>query len=937
MNRIFHYILFSIFLTPNLLWANHQIDSLQSILTKSVGTDRTLVLLDLTNAYLTVDSDKAIEYANESYGSAVRANMEEEKILSVLLKGKAYYHKGELDLAWVEVEKSAEQFGKSKNKDRESEAISVLGHIKWKQGAFDKAILLYNQALDIQKRINRTDLQIQSYLNLGVVYRDEANSDKALELFLKALELSNKSGDMYHKANALNNLAGIYWKLGRNDKALKNYLESLELRRKAGSLSEIASSLSNIGIVYKDMSAYEEALKYHLQALNIKRQIGNDNDISYSLIQIGHVFLNLGKYSESLEYYNMALEIRTELNDEVGISNTYDNIGLVHKKQSENDQALSYFSKSLSIREKLANNRLIAKSLNNIGSVYWKMDRYDKALGHFIQALEVLKTYYDLPYTAKLLNNVGIIYMELLNYKLAINYHERALGIYEGLGNQIQMAVTLNYIGNVYWHAKDFSSALKNYMQALRLREEIGNQSSIASSLKNIGLIYRDMDDYNKSIEFYNNALSVYEQIGNKLGYASVLNNIGDVYMHFNKPVKAIDFYKKSLTIKKEINDKRGIAITSLNIGQLYLKNGNYSGAKPYLTKARLIAEGVGESELLKNVAYENYLLYSKLGDVRKTLTYFQEYSNQKDSMLNRENSKRISELQIRFEMTLKENEIENLKKQKELDDIRIGYQLKMVIALIVCFLLAVYAAIQFYLRLKSKKKANVLLEKIFSVIAHDLREPASSLSNMSYLLSDQSSVSEQEKKEIVGSIASMAQSMNGLLDNLLSWSHSQRGGIVLKAEKVNPLQITENNIEVLKHIALDKNIKFKNEIVESLNLFADRNSVSLVIRNLLSNALKYSFDNSEIRIFAYSDHQNIVIGVEDFGKGISPEKIKSLFQSNIISSEPGTRSEMGTGMGLKICTDFVRANKGRIWAESILNKHTIFYFSLPEYTVSSS
>jgi len=500
------------------------------------------------------------------------------------------------------------------------------------------------------------------------------------------------------------------------------------------------------------------------------------------------------------------------------------------------------------------------------------------------------------------------------------------------LGRKVQIAVTLNYLGSVYRQSDNLDEALNYYMDALRVREDIGDQASVASSNSNLGLIYRDLKDSAKSIQFYNRALELYSNMNNEVEIATVLNNIGDVYFKFGDYVNSLFYFNNALQLRDENNDIRGIAISSLNIGQLYIAQKKYKKAKPSIEKALNLSFDINEGDLIKSACYESYLLNDALGNKSKALDYYILYSSQKDSILNRENTKRIAELQIQFEINKKESEINNLKKQKEIDNLKLKSHRLFILIILISFGLLLIIAIQLFRSLNRKKRTNRMLERLFSVVAHDLRSPVSTLSSLSDLLNQPiTDLSENEHSTIIKHMNSITKSTISLLDNLLDWSKKQRGLIGYDPEQLIVYDVLEESLAWMDMIAKNKNITILNEIPKMAVVYADKSAISLIFRNLIINAIKFSHNNGQIRIFLQEEARETILGVEDKGLGMSAQKLESVLAGSNTISNTGTSNETGTGFGIKLCKEFITINKGKLWAESIENKKTIFYFSLPK------
>ncbi len=225
----------------------------------------------------------------------------------------------------------------------------------------------------------------------------------------------------------------------------------------------------------------------------------------------------------------------------------------------------------------------------------------------------------------------------------------------------------------------------------------------------------------------------------------------------------------------------------------------------------------------------------------------------------------------------------------------------------------------------------NDTKDRFFSIIAHDLKNPIGNLKSALEILSDDyKSFSEDELGEFLSELDESASSVFELLENLLHWSRSQRGKIELHPEASDINYIIDSNISLLKQMASQKNINLYSKIKEPRIGFYDNNTISTAIRNLVSNAIKFTPEGGEIFLEAEIVNSELKVCVNDTGIGISePDKIK-LFKICEKFTTPGTSGELGTGLGLILCKDFIEKNKGRIWVESKIGKGSQFIFTVP-------
>ncbi len=222
--------------------------------------------------------------------------------------------------------------------------------------------------------------------------------------------------------------------------------------------------------------------------------------------------------------------------------------------------------------------------------------------------------------------------------------------------------------------------------------------------------------------------------------------------------------------------------------------------------------------------------------------------------------------------------------------------------------------------------------DKFFSIIAHDLKGPFQGLLGYSKLLSEQlEGLSKEEIKEFSCELHESASQLFKLLQNLLEWSRIQRGVMEFNPQLLTLSELVESTIEILKPSANQKNIKIDSEVAKDIFVYADFNMVNTVLRNLVSNAIKFTNKKGKILISACkSDEHYVSIAVDDNGVGMSLDEMAKVFRIDVHHSKTGTDSETGTGLGLVLCKDLVEKNNGTLTLESEENIGSTFTFTLP-------
>lgn len=232
-----------------------------------------------------------------------------------------------------------------------------------------------------------------------------------------------------------------------------------------------------------------------------------------------------------------------------------------------------------------------------------------------------------------------------------------------------------------------------------------------------------------------------------------------------------------------------------------------------------------------------------------------------------------------------------------------------------------------------SLKELIATKDKLFSIVAHDLRSPFNGIIGFSELLIENSNdILLEDSEQYIKIINSSAKNTLILLDNLLNWAKSQTGQLSFNPEKILFSEVAQEIITLSKSIAKSKNIALECSCTDNLEIYVDVNMLNTVLRNLISNAIKFTNVGGHIKVSAASKQDHVEITISDNGIGINKEKCTELFSIASNTTTLGTADENGSGLGLVLCKEFIQKNNGDIWVESEENKGSNFIFTLPIY-----
>jgi signal transduction histidine kinase/uncharacterized protein HemY len=716
----------------------------------------------------------------------------------------------------------------------------------------------------------------------------------------------------------------------------------------------------------------KECIRYAGEALELAEMKDFKKGKALSSYMLGFCYFLSSDYNKSLDYYKRSLDSYEVLGNRQRIAACLNNIGIIYENQGDYSLALEYYQKSFNIYEEAGYMKEASTCLFNIGIIYEIQGNYPSSLEYYKKSLEIFEEINDKPEEAYCLLSIGLIYATQGNYPMSLEYIQKSLRINEEIGDKQQTANCLNSIGIIYDEQANYTLALTYYQKSLKITEETGFKQGEAYCLNNIGEIYKKQKNYTSALSYYLQSLKISEESTDKRGMAVTLNNIGTIYYHQTNFNLALDYFQKALKISEEINDKLFISDSYTNLGSLYLARFNYKKALNYTQRSLIIAK---EHELLneqKRIYLQLSEIYTGIKNYKKALENYILYKEFNDSIFNEKNIQKITGLEYQYKFE-KEKQVIELEQQKK-DAItaeKSKHQKILSISSILGFILVTSFGLVVLRNFIQKRKANLILEKqklqieetneelivqkeeiqnfafeleianktkdkFFSIIAHDLKSPLSALMGFSDLLLKRHKTYDIEKRETyIKYINESSIKILKLLDNLLAWAQSQTGVISFIPEVINVSELITEIFSLCEESAGNKEIKLILDAEKELSVDADKNMIDTVIRNLISNAIKFTPNKGEITVKSQTitDEKNqkfAEISVTDSGVGIPLEIQSKLFKITENVTTKGTEEETGTGLGLILCKEFVEKHSGKIWFESEVEKGSKFIFRIP-------
>ena len=358
-----------------------------------------------------------------------------------------------------------------------------------------------------------------------------------------------------------------------------------------------------------------------------------------------------------------------------------------------------------------------ALALKNMGLGYFRQGNYLETLNNWFESLNIYENIGDQTGIANLLSNIAAVYNIQDDDAKALEYSLRSLKISEKLGDKLRILSALNAIADVYYGkpaTKD--TALGYLLRALPLCEEIGDKDSYGTIAENIGEIYFDKGDDVKALEYFNRSIKA---LGNTSNSPFAYNGIAKLYLRKGNTEEALKYNNLALSIAEKTENKIQVMQTLIEVANVYVKKNDFSTALNYFNRSEVMGKELGAKSDLKKLYEQMSDTYQKIGDFKNAYTYQRELGNIKDSLFNETTEKKLGALQFEFDLEKKQNEINLLTKDKDLQVVQTKRQRFAKNAFMIGLFLAFTIALLIFRSYRVKVKTHTLVDKQKNEIEH--------------------------------------------------------------------------------------------------------------------------------------------------------------------------------------------------------------------------
>ena len=500
-------------------------------------------------------------------------------------------------------------------------------------------------------------------------------------------------------------------------------------------------------------------------------------------------------------------------------------------------------------------------------------------------------------------------------------------------------------LGGVYLGQDNFELSRYYYSKAILIFRTQSDSLRLATTLLNKGELFRNFMGWDSAVVHFNESRQIFDRLKHIAGSAYNLGNLGMVYKDQNKLLIAEKNLNDAIRNCKILGDHYPISAYQIALSEIYEKRNEFDLAIAYADSALQLGIQEGLKEQIRDASLQLSKLHKTKGDSEKAYGHLNQYLMYRDSINNEEVIRKMADLRTEYEVGQKQIEVNLLNSQARVQRIILA---GVVVVLIIVFILAYVLYKLYKLRNRAIKIAhkrrevisaqrnelaelNETKDKFFSIISHDLRAPVNNFQGVSQLIQlNIESGDTQELKRVSQLMEKSSGELSTLLDNLLDWAMNQQGSIPFKPEPFDLSTLCYSSIEMMENLADSKQLTLKRNIEENVIINADRNSISTIIRNLLSNSIKFTEKGGVISMELRSHEDHVQLKIEDTGIGIAIDKLTQLFTFKGERTRWGTAGEKGVGLGLNLVYEFVEMNHGSIEVESEEGAGTTFVVQLP-------
>ncbi len=688
-----------------------------------------------------------------------------------------------------------------------------------------------------------------------------------------------------------------------------NKVDSLKALASGASSVEKVQFFNDIARLYWYISI-DSSRRYALSALELSLKDGFVVEQAKALNNLGVIADIQGDYGEALVNYIKIIDLAIEYGvflPEVS-SDFFLNIGRNHENlaaKSATRIADESPKKRLDNENQSVLLRVLANTYVNIGIVCGRLSQYEKSLVSFRQSLTIRETIEDERGVGVVLFNIGTVYLKLSNYSLA----------------------------------------KASYLESIAIRKKYNDPQGIANGYLALGELYSTQSILDSALYYLTLAKEAFENLNNKNGLAQVYSFLGDVYNQSQRPIEAIDFLRKSLVLRRELGNREGIAITNIKLGRVFENLNEWGNAHAAFDVANSIGNELGSNEIVADALAGKARVFEKQGQISQAYSFFKIYHSVFDSIKNEKYNSTIAEFQTLYQVDQKERENSLLKKDNEINLLKLKKQKTLQSLLFILVLVILFSGISLMIMyrsllsanrklmvlnselenrvnektkdlkeaLKIAEEANNLKNSFLSNISHEIRTPLNGIMGFSSLIGEEVEDT-SDVKRYVSEIKNSGNRLMHLLNNLIDISRAESNNFKMRLVSSNINQAINNSVDTSFEKGANPNVTVSKNLGPLPNILADKDNLARIFSIVVNNAIKYTEKGSVSISSKYNEAKGMIeVSVVDTGVGIEPDYLPFIFEPFRQESSGLTRSYQGAGLGLPLAKRLIELMGGSI------------------------
>lgn len=608
-------------------------------------------------------------------------------------------------------------------------------------------------------------------------------------------------------------------------------------------------------------------------------------------------------YDCAIEYYNQALLFERGDSTLIDYLSIHNLIGDIYYKQGYFPKANQSYESVIKWAEEYGIIKEKAKALMGQSHIQWRYGDNVISISNILESIDLFKSIQDTVHIVSASNILAGIYLSTGEIAKANDIYEETLTIAIAGKDSIGMASSFEYKGVIKFFENDFMRAIEYYKKSLAINTRIGNEVDAGITYGNIGEAFLRLDDFQSALEYFSIAEDILTRHNFNSGLIFVNYSAGECLMKLNQFGKAHDRFKKSLELILITGESREQPTVLGLIAECYANEGKFD---------------------------EAYLVQKQYAAAKDSLNA----TNQNDQLMQIMSKYEFEKKEQENLFLLKENEI----KEKELNAKQSIIFLQYVIGgiMLVFLMVVLYLFIKLYRNKVLLDRSNQAKNKLFGFIAHDIKSPLGNLQMLIHLLEEDFEDDKEKQSQLLYEVSKCAYAVVQLTDDLIAWSMAQQEGLGLHPENVVLGEIAKDSLDLFQSQTSYKKLTITNKIKPYIEAYVDRKALLSMIRNVLSNAVKFSSNGGIITLNASelsnkkSGRDMVELKFKDEGVGMTKEKVRLLVTTNEFATTRGTANEKGTGLGLNLVKEFVEKSNGYIKIKSKPGEGTKFSIFLP-------